>query len=106
MTDKPERTLIVVFDVTDRELEIARIRQAITSDPDVINWWNHIPGTFLVTTDLGAEELADRLKRLAGDARFLIMQVSPTESEGWLPERAWRWIRRRSRENVKVTVTG
>lgn len=98
MIDRDQHTFMVVFDVTDPELEIPDVRRVITGSAEFTNWWNHIPGTYLITTALNAEQVAERLRPSAGDARFLVIAVDPTQSEGWLPERAWRWIRRRSQK--------
>lgn len=100
MTDRGQQTLMVVFDVTDPELEIPDVRRVITGCAEFTNWWNHIPGTYLITTSLNAGEVAERLRPSARDARFLVIAVDPAQSEGWLPERAWRWIGRRSRSTL------
>jgi len=100
MNDKVERTLIIVIDAIDPTLDIEEVRRFITESSEISNWWNHIPGTYIVRTTLGADELSDRLKQHTGDVRFLVIGVDPAESDGWLPERAWRWIHRRSRESA------
>ena len=40
--------------------------------------------------------ISDLIRPFTGRARFLVIEVHPTDSEGSLPERAWRWIRNRS----------
>ena len=46
--------------------------------------------TYMVVVDATIEE-----------ARcFITESVNPAERDGWLPERAWCWIRRRSRESA------
>lgn len=104
MPDRIDRIFLVVVDTTDPDMDIAALRGFITTSDEVSNWWNHIPGTYIVTTGLTVDELSDRLKSLTGDARFLVIHIDPAESEGWLPERAWRWIKRRSRERTKVAA--
>ena len=82
MARKAERTWIVVADATDPDLDIAEVRTFITTSGDISNWWNYIPGTYIVKSNLGPDELSDRLKPLTRDARFLVMQVEPTDPKG------------------------
>ena len=99
-----DRLMIVTLDITDPRLEIEEVRKLITSDENISNWWNHIPGVYLVTTNCDAEELSERIRPLLNETSFLAMEVNPAESEGLLPKRAWRWIRRRSRERERAAA--
>jgi hypothetical protein len=92
-----ETTLIVTIDVTDPDLEIARVREALTTHDRISNWWNYIPGVYLVRTELTPDQISDLIKPVAANASYLVMEVNPGHSEGWLSDRAWRWIRKRSR---------
>jgi hypothetical protein len=60
------------------------------------NWWNHIPGVFLVVSDKDVGTISKAIRRYTKDARLLVVEANIAESEGLLPERSWRWIRRRS----------
>ena len=104
MPNRTQHAFIVVVDPTDADANLSDVRKFITTSPDIANWWNYIPGTYIVSTSLSADELSDRLKLMTGDVRHLVVRTDLKESEGWLPERAWKWIRRRSREEDKKTV--
>jgi|ERR1700709_2431549 hypothetical protein len=93
----PNKVYVITFDATDPSIDHERLKNFLkSSSSDIENWWNHIPNVFLVSTPLDADALSDHIRPFTGRARFLVMEVRPAESEGSLPERAWRWIRSRS----------
>lgn len=102
----PERTFIIAVDPYAASLDIEDLREHIRTSPEFHNWWNHIPFVFLVTTDVDADRVSESLARHTNGARFLVMEVNPSESEGWLPERGWNWIRRRSRSEKPLPKQG
>lgn len=90
------RTYIVTLDASDPAIDLDALKEFIKTDPHIDNWWNHIPFVFLLSTELSASGLSDLLRRYTKDARLLVMAVDPGESDGWLTERGWRWIKRYS----------
>ena len=99
-----ERTFIVTLDVTHPDLDIANVRDVLTTHDCISNWWNYIPGVYLIRTILTADQISDLIKPKSANASFLVSEVNLGRSEGWLSDRAWRWIRKRSRE-AKVSST-
>ncbi len=100
------RTYIIVFDASDPDLDFASIRQHVKDSSAFNAWWQHLPSMFLVTSDLDASGIQEFLRQHSGDARFLVMAVDPTDSDGWLPERSWRWIKKRARNEVSSGRNG
>ena len=90
------QTYIVTLDASDPAIDLDALKEFIKTSPHIDNWWNHIPFVFLVSTELSAGGLSDLLRRYTKDARLLVMAVDPGESDGWLAERSWQWIRRHS----------
>ncbi len=95
-----ERLYIVVFDQLDPSFDPAALRDAVSSNPQVAHWWNHIPNCFLISCTQSAAELTQWLRRQTGEVGFFVMEADPHNSEGYLPTRSWEWIRRREREKV------
>jgi hypothetical protein len=96
------RTYIITFDSSDPTVDLESLREFVRISPDFGGWWNHIPFTFLVTSDQDAEKIGEHLRRYTKNAKLLVMEVNPAESDGWLPERSWTWIRRRERSASSV----
>ncbi|HEY1933943.1 MAG TPA: hypothetical protein VGG99_18180 [Acetobacteraceae bacterium] len=94
------RIYLITIDPTDPSADHARLKAFFKAgSPHIDNWWNHIPHVFMVSTDLDADAISELIRPFAGRARFLVIEVQPEESEGSLPERAWRWIQKRSRHD-------
>lgn len=58
-------------------------------------WWHHLDSTWLVDTNLKAEGVWERLAgHIDKNDSVLVIGVTRDYS-GWLPEKAWEWIRQR-----------
>lgn len=64
-------------------------------------WWHHIPNVWIVAGDsLTAKEVYAKLKpvlNLTGvvtDDTVFIVKIVPTERSGWLPKKAWDWLKK------------
>jgi hypothetical protein len=92
------RTYMIVLDAATIGAEYSSIAKFITAAPVFRSWWNHLPYTFLVSTDLDADAISESLCPYTKETRFLVIEVNPTESEGRLPRKGWEWIRHRERQ--------
>ena len=99
MTD---RNYVVVFDPLDAGADPMGVRQtiraAIREDQRVKHWWNHVRSSFLVTFEGSAAQLGRLIRRRTEGVSFYVMEVDPRNSDGFLPERSWDWIREREQE--------
>ncbi len=56
-------------------------------------WWHYLDSTWLVKADLNATQIRDHLRKTTDDNdHFLVIGVT-NEFDGWLPEKAWEWLR-------------
>lgn len=97
-----KKTYMITFDPSDPTADIPGLLEFIQASPLFDNWWNHIPAVFMVTSDKRAVDISDALRRYTKDARLLVVEVNPRESEGWLPDKSWTWVRNRSREQSEA----
>ena len=80
------------------DADVAEVKAYLKNDHVFTHWWSYLPSVFLVTSDLTANEITDRLRPVTGEASFLVSRVNLDDTEGWLPSRSWRWIKNRMRE--------
>lgn len=100
------RTYMVTVDLLDPTLDLDALHEFIKTTPMLENWWNHIPGVFLVVSDRGPSEISNAIRPFTHNARFLVVEANPAELDGWLPEVSWKWVRRRSNEPVDASAGG
>ena len=69
-------------------------------------WWHYIDSVWLLSTDESADEIYDRLERFLDNEISLFITETGNDHQGWLPDRAWKWIRKhvnRERRSNKQT---
>ena len=98
-----EKTFLLAFDGLNHDHDYAEIKKFIKSSDDFSAWWNYIPFVFLVKTELTPQKLAAALRQVTDDTSFLVIAVDPSQSDGFLPRRAWQWIKRREKEQDLAT---
>jgi hypothetical protein len=59
------------------------------------SWWHYLDSTWLVSTSLTTKQASDRLRKVMDDSdNLLVLNVTSDDYSGWLPEKAWEWIRK------------
>jgi hypothetical protein len=59
------------------------------------SWWHYLPSTWLVDTDLNPNDLYQKLKPFINtDGDHILVTRLDSARQGWLPKKAWEWIRR------------
>lgn len=57
-------------------------------------WWRYLDSTWLVCTDMSARQISDILRaEMGGNDGLLVIRVTE-EYAGWLPQKAWDWLRK------------
>ena len=95
-----DRTFLITLDLLDPTLELDALKDFIKTSDIFENWWTHIPGVFLVVSDHDAAAISNSIRQYTKQARLLVIESNVDESDGWLPESSWKWIRRRSGERI------
>lgn len=74
-------------------VNVAALRQYILDSIDVLSFWNHLPGLFLIKTKVDLNVFAYKLGAFFGGKFFIVMQVNSNNVNGVLPLPAWEWFR-------------
>ncbi len=98
------RTFLITLDLFDPTLELESLKEFIKTSDLFENWWNHIPGVFLVVSGNDAATISEAIRRFTNDARLLVIATDPEESDGWLSERGWKWVRGRAGQPVNASA--
>jgi len=65
------------------------------------SWSHYLRSTWLISTDKGPKEMFEELRPFlrSGDHLLIVRLSNKREDrEGWLPKKAWEWIRRNEGE--------
>ena len=62
------------------------------------SWWHYLPTTWLVDTELSPEDFYRELKPRLLDGDHILITGLSRDCYGWLPKKAWEWIRRHEAE--------
>ena len=57
-------------------------------------WWHYIDAVWLLSTNESANEIYERLKPYLDDDINLFVTEIGNDHQGWLPDKAWKWIRK------------
>lgn len=57
-------------------------------------WWHYLESVWLVHTNLSAKECFERLREnLDSGDRCMVVDITNQQRQGWLPSKAWDWIK-------------
>ena len=57
-------------------------------------WWHYMDSVWLVQTQLNVESSNNRLRPFIDNNDYIfIVDITNQSMQGWLPEKAWNWIR-------------
>ena len=71
--------------------DATKLHGIIITLPGTVDWWHYIGSAYLISSTSSAYTLQNHINtRWAG--RFLLAQVEPSDTGGWLPQEAWDWI--------------
>jgi hypothetical protein len=87
----PRYAYLLVFD--DAAGTMNAVRSFIDSRPEILNWYTCMPNTFFMVSELPAADLTKLFREFTKDqGRFIIVDLA-TDRNGWLPSKAWEFIR-------------
>jgi hypothetical protein len=85
----------------DRDLvDTEELHRFVSNSEIVTRWWHHIKSCYLIKSERSAIDIADALPESMRDGGFLIVGVDLENSNGWLSDKAWKWITERQGEEA------
>ena len=71
------------------------LHKFLTGNNAVIpDWWHYLDTCYILQTALTLAQLQDQLVRQFPNQQFLLQEINPKRSAGWLPREAWNWLAR------------
>lgn len=86
------RYLIIVPSFATKEVAPEQVHSFIVHCRDFRRWWSNIPLVWIVETDLTAQQAATILRSTMNGINFIVSEIDPSKTDGWLPVYAWDWF--------------
>jgi hypothetical protein len=96
------RSFIVTVDPFSDPVSVMQFMQ---DKSNISGWWHHIPGTFIVLSEMGAKTITRKSFKVIGEHHFLVAEIDLRHADGYLPQDAWDWFKRREREGIGSSAT-
>lgn len=61
-------------------------------------WWHYLDSTWLVDTSLTSSQISNHLNSIIDKNDCLLIIRVTNDYAGWLPEKAWAWLRSHMRK--------
>lgn len=82
---------LVSYDLKVPGRDYAKLYEVLKSST---SWWHYLESTWLLYTEENMPVWSDRIRStLDENDRFIILDVTGKSRNGWLPRKAWDWIR-------------
>lgn len=85
--------LLITYDLKKADKDYSALYDAIKSCGD--KWWHYLESVWIVHTNTYSVETCMNYLRTVMDANdyLLVYDVTHKEYNGWLPSKAWEWIK-------------
>lgn len=61
----------------------------------ISDWWHYLENTYIVASDQTAQNLYNAAAPgMKGIKRVLVVEIDPSNEQGWLPPDAWKWLQK------------
>jgi hypothetical protein len=82
---------LVTYDLKAPGKDYSTLYNLLKSAP---TWWHYLESTWLIRTNENVASWAQKIQGVV-DANdlFLVVDISKKTSQGWLPAKAWEWIK-------------
>ena len=84
----------LMFD-RDDNTDFKKLHEELVSKRCIVNWFHYIKSSYILVSDLSTANSLDReIRDVLINKDYLLVAIDLKDSQGWLPERAWQWIKR------------
>ena len=83
---------LIAYDLKTPARDYAALYQTIKSFE---TWWHYLESTWIVKTARNLDDVVELLhKQIDSNDRLFVVDISQSKRNGWLPRKAWDWLRR------------
>jgi hypothetical protein len=95
---KMNKTYLISFDPDT--VDYRALNRVIKSSKYIIDWWHYLRSTYIVVSPYSLKEIHQDIRKRWPDYSYLIIEVNKENCAGFLPERAWEWLKKNFRPSL------
>ena len=85
--------ILITYDLNSPGQDYPDLYDAIKAISSI--WWHNLTSVWLVDTNLSTRQVHERIKRYIDKNDELFIVRITKDYTGYLPERAWKWLKNR-----------
>ncbi|MDY3722542.1 MAG: hypothetical protein SOZ96_08115 [Treponema sp.] len=90
------KTFLITYDLKSKDKDYNSLYENIKTAE---NWWHYLESVWIITTTESLGTWTDKLHTcMANSDNLLIVEIPSTKANGWLPQKAWDWLK----ENTSI----
>ncbi len=88
---------LITYDLVKPKQDYDNLYEAIKQSSS--KWWHYLDSTWLIVTELSIDDCVKKIHATMDDNdKLLIVDITRTKYNGWLPKKAWEWISANAQE--------
>lgn len=84
------KVYMVSYDLNKSGQDYKGLHEELEKSP---SWWHYLESAWLIYTSESASQLYERIGKHIDENDYAIAIEVKGNYQGWLPEKAWEWIR-------------
>ena len=83
---------LVTYDLKQPDKDYEPLYEAIKKCGS--SWWHYLESTWIVSTDISVDECVKCIRQTMDENDYLlVVEITQQHRQGWLPSKAWDWIK-------------
>ena len=83
---------LVTYDLVKPKQDYEELYEAIKQCSS--QWWHYLDSTWIIVADMEIGPCVDKIRSVMDDDdKLLIVNITEASYNGWLPSKAWEWIK-------------
>lgn len=86
--------MIYVITFDPHKVDANQLHSIIDQSRLFLSWWHYVGSTYLVKSEFSSSDITDEIIKKWPKNRFFVAEIDPYNYNGWLPPKAWEWIKK------------
>ncbi len=89
---------LITYELSDESTNLEALRNEIRT----WKWWHYLKSVWIISSEENVNIITQRLQsHLIDNDLLLVIDITNQPRNGWLPKKAWLWLRNQENENLQ-----